>query len=248
MFICFVKTKDMETSTFSRIKERATKLFEGRMLHAGTVLEVRQWEPCTLIEIDLHLPEADMTLWAENIPYIKFKVADLTYRDYSPSGWDVETSTCTIFVDAAHNGPGSLWARNLQTGHHVSYLKIGITKHCPVGTSAIIGLGDESSLGHLLALQQTVIPDGRFSGAIVMANEGHRKLLGEYFRSPLQPVPRADAYGHHSLIEWLVNQHYSLDNTLFYLAGNNTMVDQLRKLLKQQGFASGQIKAQGFWS
>ncbi|OKS88532.1 siderophore-interacting protein [Mucilaginibacter polytrichastri] len=238
----------METSTLSKIKGRAAKLLEGRMLHAGTVLEVRHWQPCTMLEIDLHLPIADMAQWAENIPYIKFKVADFTFRDYTPSGWDAETCTCTIFVDAAHNGPGSLWARNLQKGDNISYIKVGVTRHCPLGTSTIIGLGDESSLGHLLALQQTVIPSGRFTGAIVMANEGHRKLLGEYFPSPLAPIARYDTYGHHSLIEWLVNQHYSLDNTLFYLAGNNTMVDQLRKLLKQQGYASGQIKAQGFWS
>ncbi len=248
MFLCYIKTKSMETSTLSKIKSTAAKLFEGRMLQVGTVLEVRQWEPCTIIEIDLHLPTTDMTAWVENIPYIKFKVADLTYRDYTPSGWDAETCTCTIFVDAAHNGPGSLWARNLQKGNTISYLKVGETRHCPIGTSSIIGLGDESSLGHLLALQQTVIPGGRFTGAIVMGNEEHRNLFGQYFKSPLKAIARHDTYGYHSLNEWLVNQQYSLENTMFYLAGNNVMVDQLRKLLKKQGYTSGQIRAQGFWS
>ncbi|NCD68680.1 ferredoxin reductase domain-containing protein [Mucilaginibacter agri] len=238
----------METSTLDRIKSKAARLIEGRLLHAGTVLEVRQWEPSTLIEIDLHLPETDMAHWSENIPYIKFKVAALTYRDYTPSGWDAETSTCTIFVDAAHNGPGSLWARGVQKGATISYLKVGETRHYPIGTASVIGLGDESSLGHMLALQQTVIPTGRFSGAIVIGNEGHRRLFGEYFRSPLQALARNDTYGHHSLNQWLISQQYSLDNTIFYLAGNNIMVDQLRKLLRQQGYHSGQIKAQGFWS
>jgi len=33
----------------------------------------------------------------------------------------------------------------------------------------------------------------------------------------------------------------------FYLTGNSTMVMQLRKILKQQGYSHNQIKGQGFW-
>ena len=235
----------METSTLNKIKQRAGKLFESR-LQTGNVLEVRYWEPCTLIEIDLHLPQIDMTEWSE-IPYIKFKVDTLTFRDYTPSGWDAETCTCTIYVDAAHSGPGSKWAGQLKKHDTVSYLKTGTTNQSPVATSAIVALGDESSMGHLLALQKMVVPHTRFSGGVVIGNEHHRKLFNEYFWTPLEPVPRRDVYGHHSLIEWVLNQRYSLDNTVFYLAGNNTMVAQLRKMLKGQGYPSGQIKVQGFW-
>jgi NADPH-dependent ferric siderophore reductase len=130
----------------------------------------------------------------------------------------------------------------------VSYLKIGSTQHNPVATSAVVALGDESSMGHLLALQKMVLPNTRFSGGLIIANEHHRKLFHEYFWSPLEPVARKDIFGHHSLMEWVLEQHYSLENTVFYLAGNNTMVAQLRKLLKHQGYPSNQIKVQGFWS
>jgi len=236
----------METSTFQKIRRKAGKLFENR-LQSGRVLEVRHWEPSTLIEVDLHLPFADIAQWNE-IPYIKFRVDDFTFRDYTPSGWDAETSTCTIYIDAAHNGPGSRWAQQLKKDDVVSYLKIGSTYHSPVATSAVVALGDESSMGHLLALQKMVLPHTRFSGGLVIGNEHHRKLFHEYFWSPLQPVPRKDIFGHHSLIEWVLEQQYSLENTVFYLAGNNTMVAQLRKLLKNQGYPSGQIKVQGFWS
>ncbi|SDP97748.1 NADPH-dependent ferric siderophore reductase, contains FAD-binding and SIP domains [Mucilaginibacter sp. OK268] len=236
----------METSTFQKIKRKAGKLFENR-LQSGRVLEVRHWEPSTLIEVDLHLPFADIAQWNE-IPYIKFRVDDFTFRDYTPSGWDAETSTCTIYIDAAHNGPGSGWAQQLKKDDVVSYLKIGSTDHSPVATSAVVALGDESSMGHLLALQKMVLPHTRFSGGLVIGNEHHRKLFHEYFWSPLQPVARKDIFGHHSLIEWVLEQQYSLENTVFYLAGNNTMVAQLRKLLKNQGYPSGQIKVQGFWS
>ncbi|MGY4539149.1 NADPH-dependent ferric siderophore reductase [Mucilaginibacter sp. UYNi724] len=238
----------METSTLSKLKRKAGKLFESRMLQTGTVLEVRPWNPSTLIEIDLHLPLADMSNW-EQVPYMKFRVDGFTFRDYTPSGWDAETHTCTIYFDAVHNGPGSKWARVLKKGDTISYMKkIGFTHHQPDKTSAVIALGDESSMGHLLALQKMVLPNTRFSGGVVIGEEEHRKLFNEYFWTPIEPVARKDVYGHNSLMEWVLNQHYSLENTIFYLAGNNTMVAQLRKMLKQQGYPSAQIKVQGFWS
>lgn len=238
----------METSTFTKLKLKAGELFESRLLQTANVLEVRRWSSSTMIEIDLHLPFTDMANW-DYIPYIKFKVDNFTYRDYTPSGWDAETRTCTIYVDALHNGPGSKWARQLKSNDTVSYIrKVGFTHHQPDQTSAVIALGDESSIGHLFALQKMVLPHTRFSGGIVMGNEEHRKLFHEYFWSPIETVARKDVYGHNSLMEWVVNQQYSLENTMFYLAGNNTMVAQLRKLLKQQGYPSAQIKVQGFWS
>ncbi|MET3502225.1 SIP domain-containing protein [Mucilaginibacter rubeus] len=237
----------METSTLHKLKRKAGSLFENQLLQSGRVLEVRHWEPSTMIEIDLHLPQADMQNWHE-IPYIKIKVDNLTYRDYTPAGWDAETSTCTLYIDAAHSGPGSKWAKQLQKNDTVRYLKIRSTRHAPAGTPAIIGLGDESSMGHMLALQQMVLPATRFSGAIVMADENHRGLFSEYFKSPLKPIERNDVYGHHSLIQWVMEQQYNLEHSVFYIAGNHTMVGELRKLLKLQGYPSSQIRIQGFWS
>ena len=238
----------METSTLHKIRKMAGQLLEPHLVQTGHVLEVRAWEPSTLIEIDLHLPLTDMANW-QQVPYIKFRVDHFTFRDYTPSGWDDETRTCTIYIDAVHNGPGANWARSLQKGDTVSYYKkIGFTHHSPVQTAAIIALGDESSMGHLLALQKMVLPQTRFSGGIVLGEEEHRNLFNKYFWSPIEPVPRKDIYGHNSLMEWVLQQGYSLEGTMFYLAGNNTMVSQLRKLLRQQGYPAGQIKVQGFWA
>lgn len=237
----------METSTLYKIKSKAGKFFENRVLQTARVLEVRHWELSTFIEIDLHLSSADMTQWNE-IPYIKIKVAEFTYRDYTPASWDAETCTCTLYIDTAHQGAGSNWARQLKKDDLVGYLKIRSTHQSPVSTSAVIGLGDESSMGHMLALQQMVMPSTRFSGAILLADQNHRKSFGEYFRSPLQTLPRNDVYGHHSLIQWVMEQQYDIENAFFYLAGNHTMVSELRKLLKHLGYPSGHIQAQGFWS
>lgn len=237
----------METSTLHKLKLKAGRWFEPQSLASGRVLEVRAWEPSTLIEIDLHLPEINMYKWTE-VPYIKFKVGPFTFRDYTPSGWDAETSTCTLYIDAAHNGAGSNWARNLTQGDKVSYLAVGTSRHSPESTPAVIALGDESSLGHVLALQQMVMPATRFSGAILMNSEKHRDFFGQYFPKSIQTISRDDVYGHHSLVQWVSSQDFSLDNTVFYLAGNNMMVSQLRKMLRLQGYHSTQVKVKGFWS
>jgi NADPH-dependent ferric siderophore reductase len=236
----------METSTLQKLKSKAARWFEPGDLNNGRVLEVRHWEPSTIIEIDLHLPGTDMQKWTA-VPYIKFKVDTFTFRDYTPSCWDAETSTCTLYIDAAHAGAGSNWARSLKKDDTVDYLKIGTSHQSPESTSAVIALGDESSLGHMLALQQMVMPSARFTGAVLLADEQHRNFFGRYFPSSIQTVARHDVYGHHSLVQWVAGQNFSLDNIVFYLAGNDMMVSQLRKLLKMQGYASGQIRATGFW-
>ncbi|QJD97857.1 hypothetical protein HH214_19230 [Mucilaginibacter robiniae] len=228
------------------IKRKAFDLLENRMLRTGNVLETRHWSSSALVEVDLHLPTDNMNNWNE-VNYIKCKVNDFTYRDYTPASWDSETQTCTLYIDTNHNGAGSEWAKNLQQGDAVHYLSIKSTRQTPVHTSAVICLGDESSIGHLLAMQQLAKPLTRFSGAVAISDEASRSLFKEYFTSSLQTVSKLDHYGHHALTEWLLQQTFHLENTIFYLVGNSTMVTQLRKVLKKFGYGSNQIKAQGFW-
>jgi len=236
----------MSNFTF-QFKKKAAEFLDTRISKIGRVLEVRKWEPSTLIEIDLHLPQTSMDDWNE-VPYMKCKVADLTYRDYTPSGWDAETQTCTLYIDAGHNGPGSLWAQQLTKGDNVTYIGTNSTRQAPTPTASVICLGDESSLGHLLAMQQLTMPQTRFTGAVVIGNEQNRNLFKEYFKSPLQPIPRSDIYGHHGLTEWLLQQTFALQNTFFYIVGNSTMVTELRKLLRKQGYSKNQMQCHGFWN
>ena len=236
----------METATIQKIKKTAGKLFEAKLLTEGRVLDVRFWAEQTIVEIDLHLPQLNMHKWTE-VPYIKFKVDTLTYRDYTPACWDAETSTCTLFINAAHNGAGSNWARGLKKDDTVGYIGAASSRQGAAEQKTIIALGDESSLGHMLALQQLTLPESAFTGAVVMNNDEHRREFSEYFKSPINAVQRKDEYGHHSLMEWILKQQHKVNDVVFYINGNNTMVAQLRKLLKLQGYASRQIKVHGFW-
>lgn len=236
----------METSIIQLIRKKAGSIIEPQILKTGRVLEVRTWSPATMIEIDLHLPHVNMYQW-QQIPYVKFRVDNLTYRDYTPTGWDAETSTCTVFINAAHSGAGSIWAKQLRRNDTIQYLKVGSIHQGADRTSAIVALGDESSIGHLLALQQITLPGTKFSGAVLMDDTQHREFFNKDLKSPIRPIARSEMYGHHTLMSWINTQHYDFRETVFYLIGNNVMVSQLHKLLNQEDIPSGNIKSQSFW-
>lgn len=232
----------METTILQGIRGMAGNM----ILKTGRVLEVRTWRPATMIEVDLHLPLVNMHQWQE-VPYIKFRVGNLSYRDYTPTEWDASTSTCTLFINTAHVGPGSLWARGLRRNDAIQYIKTGSTHQGIKAMPALTALGDESSIGHLLALQQMSSATTHFSGAVLIDDKQHRAFFDKSMKSFIQPIARNEMYGHHTLMRWIYTQQYPLRDTVFFLSGNNVMVSQLRKLLKQEGCSSANIKSQGFW-
>ncbi len=235
----------MKTHIIQRIKRKAGSLIDNHLVKTGTVLETRHWATKAMVEIDLHLPECGME-W-EQVQYIKCRVGQFTFRDYTPAGWDADTHTCTLYVDTRHEGAGAQWAKGLQKGDALEYIGISTTRHAPISGSTVIGLGDESSIGHLFALQQLTQDKAEFTGAVVIGGESSRTEFNEYFRTPLEPIERINGFGHHALLDWLTQQKHNLTNTILYLVGNSVMVDQLRRVLKTQGYSSSQIKAHGFW-
>lgn len=230
----------METSTIQKIKAAANRYTVDRFLNTGRVLDIRPWTGGTMTEIDLHLPDTNMHGW-KAVPYIKFKVADFAYRDYTPFGWDADTSTCSLLVDTGHDGPGTKWANALQVGDKVMYLPAESTKQIPHATDLVVGLGDSSSLAHLLALQQLTLPVSRFAGAAFLPSGVQRRLFQEYFKSPLQLLCNVGEVN-----EWITEQGYCAEHSHFYLTGHEGLVNKLRRQLKSTGHQ--QIKVKGFWS
>lgn len=230
----------METSILQKIKKKAGTFMELQLLKTGRVTEVRAWEGSPIIELDLYLPFADIKRWNE-VPYIKFKVGDLCFRDYTPFGWDAETASCSLLIDTAHEGPGTYWAKHLKAGDCVQYLKTESTHQSPHPTDFVVALGDASSLGHMLALQQLTLPVTRFDGAVLLDDPQTGQQFKDYFRSPVNTLTNRN-----ELIEWLVEQSYCSAHTWFYLAGNQYMVCELRRLLKSLGHPNIRIKE--FWS
>lgn len=212
----------------------------------ATVLGVRTWEPGSIREIDLHLPDCDMQDWT-SAQHIKCKVGRLAYRDYTPLGWDAGTSTCTLLIHTGHEGMGSSWARQLRTGDSVVYRGIGSSHHQPVEGRELVFLGDESAIGHFLALQQLAQPGSVIAGAVALSEAHHRQEFHEYYLGwQLEPVSkRADRRELEKWIEgWAPQEHR---DAVFYLAGHIPSVLRLRKLLRRKGFERSQVLTQGFW-
>lgn len=220
-------------------------------MKVATVLAVREWTPATLLEIDLHLPQCDMHDW-KGAQHMKCKVGPLTYRDYSLTGWDADTRTCTLIIDAAHQGPGSHWARSLKKGDAVDYLGIGSSHQGPVRGKHLVFLGDETAIGHFFALQQLAGDSAIICGAIAMAEKSHRSAFKEYYPGVgLEPLNKRNGSDFTALEDWIGSFNNdapdTIPDTMFYLAGQVSVVVGLRKALKKKGYSGSQVNAQGFW-
>src|ERR1700761_9194326 len=164
----------------NKLTQKAIALAETPFLRTRKVLAVREWEPRSIREIDLHLPDCDMSKWT-SAQHIKCKVGVLSYRDYTPSGWDSETHTCTLLIHAGHDGVGSHWAKALRPGDPITYRGVGSSHHQPSGDQSLCFLGDETSIGHFLALQQLAKPGVTIKGAIVLSEQHHQQEFHDYF-------------------------------------------------------------------
>lgn len=225
------------------LKKKALDLFEARFSKKGKVLDVRSWTPSTFYEVDLHLPGVDMDKWC-SVQHMKCKVADYVYRDYTPASWDAETQTCTLYIDASHDGDGSRWVANLKKGDDICYLGIGGTNAKPVDDARILCLGDSSCIGHFLALEQ-LAGKGNLMGALVIREEQHRKEFSSYFDTLLQAIPQQLSCNIENLHNWLKEQQWG-SKTVF-IAGNVPMVTGLKKKIKLLPDFDGAVKVQGFW-
>ncbi len=225
------------------LKRQALNLLEKTMLKTGRVLDVRFWNPATVCEIDLHLPDADMSHW-DSVQHIKMKVSDGEYRDYTPVFWDAETHTCSLIIDLDHNGPGSEWARNLQRESVVGYIGIGRTPHRPV-SGTMLGFGDTSAMAHLLALEYLAPSKSDIGGTICFRHPEHVQEFQQYFNSNFQPVAEDNLTYDDTWQHWLDN-HTLLGQTIF-VVGNIPSVTKFRSYLRKHFTFNGTIKAEGFW-
>jgi len=225
------------------IKRKALAILESGLLKNGAVLDVRTWNPATFVEIDLHLPEVNMDKW-DAVQHIKVKVAECTYRDYTPTLWDAETRTCTLLINSSQSGPGSQWASSIKKGDPFSYVGLGSTSHKPVPGKRMLFLGDSSSVGHFLALRQLAEGKAEIFGALSFIRESHCKEFSEYFGTGIQTI--LEKSWDFSLVSWLEKQH--LTNEIVYIAGHTPTAVALRKYLRQCTDFKGTIRLHGFWS
>ena len=218
------------------------------MKKQAIVLAVRTWEPGTVMEVDLRLPDCDMSHWDRAL-HLQCRVGRMVYRDYTPSGWDAETRTCSLLIHAAHDGPGSRWARQLKVGEMITYRGVESSHQIPVPGREMVFLGDETAISHFLALRQLAGSDARITGAVALSEPHHREEFDAYFPGwEVKAVQKDSAVDYGALGRWVegmaVSEHA---DSVFYLAGHHPAVSGLRRLLRQKGYGRDQVRVQGFW-
>lgn len=231
----------------NKLAHATVGILERTWLKTATVLAIREWDPATFFEVDLHCPDCDMSRWQE-VQHMKCKVGPLAYRDYTPSGWDAETRTCTLFIDAGHEGQGSRWVKGLKVGDKVSYTGVGSSHHQPVMGKRLVFLGDETTIGHFFALYQLAGKEAKVEGAIAIGHKHHQHEFSRYFSYVgLETLDKHGAGKYGRLEEWVGDRPADDMDAVFYLAGYSPAVVRLRRLLKGKGYGSDQVRAQGFW-
>lgn len=228
------------------LKKAVFNLMDKAFTQEGFVLAVRKWQPEMMYEIDLHLPEVDMTKW-KTIPRLKCKVAEYEYRDYTPATWDIEKRVCTMFIETEHNGPGSAWTKNLQPGDAILFAPAHAAQ-LPSKPGEILCLGDGSSLGHFLALKQLTNRKEYPFEAVIFLNENY--TIPDYFiyANPefnFVMMPGADSL---DALQQSSENKILTEYSSVYIAGYIPMVTGLRKIFKKNPYLNAKIFAHGFWS
>ncbi len=225
------------------IKDKAIGLLERRITKTALVLATRSWAANSFYEVDLHVPDADFD--KQGVQHMKCRVNQLTYRDYTIAMWDTETRTCTLFVDATHAGPGAAWVKYLKKNDTLSYLNVESHGYNNPANNKLLLLGDQSAVGHFLALQQLAAPGAYIEGAIVIPRVAHRTEFNAYYPDLNLHTLSAEDGSTQALARWM--EYRGIDNDMVFLAGNVHMVTALRQQLRVMGYGSKQIDAQGFW-
>ncbi|MCK7554433.1 siderophore-interacting protein [Chitinophaga sedimenti] len=216
------------------IKKAATSLLESAFAREGRILSVKSWQPDTVFELEVHFPEMSMSKWTTT-QHMKVKVAEGAYRDYTPTMWNAAKQTCTLVVDAVHDGPGSRWARRLRAGDALVHLGVASALDKPELDTPMFAMGDLSALGHFTALRQLAAGQ-----PVQIAVEAHAAGHESYLRE-LHVTPVASEA---ALLQWWRNQQAT--GGMVYLAGNMRSCINLRKTIKAEGF-NGRVRAHGFW-
>lgn len=219
---------------------------EKLFIKTGKVLGVRSWQNGTIHEIDIHLPSVDFEKW-DKAQSIKCRISALHYTDYTPSMWNFEEKSCTLYIDTSHNGQGSIWAKNQIEGNEFHYLKIEAEKHFPIEGKHLVFLGDQTGIGHFCALQQLASKDTKISGFITANDLQTAVTFSE--NCPWLPLQTSFNYSaiYKQTEDWLIQHQTEKENFVFYVVGSAELIVTLRRLLKNYGFNGSQIKSKGFW-
>jgi NADPH-dependent ferric siderophore reductase len=229
----------------TNLVKKAFSTLLDKISSPAEVLAIRTWKPGTMYELDLYLPTVDMGKWT-TIPRLKCRVDNekLEFRDYTPAIWNVSHRTCTLYIEAGHQGAGSSWIKRLCQGDSI-FVAHAHAEKLPAEQGKVLALGDGSALGHLLALKQLTSRLEHPLDACVALHENYQIPLGlRENNMDIDFCLTSDV--HATLTQWLNTRSLS-SYTSVYVAGNIKLVRGLRQQLKTHSGLQARLYVTGFW-
>jgi NADPH-dependent ferric siderophore reductase len=240
-----LKVRAQQGFSMANIISKAIFGLMEKALGYGEVVAVRRWNPATMVEADLYMPDIDVSEW-NTIKRLKTKVGECEYRDYTPALWDAQRGVCTIYAETGHQGTGSSWANNLKKGDTVLFAPAHATV-LPAQKGKILGLGDGSALGHFLALKQLTNRRDFPMDAVVFLTDNYqlpKKLVKE--NPEIQFIAGTPGNSLKALLSWTENNDLS-QYVSIYIAGNTSMVREAKKILRYKNEVSARLYSAAFW-
>lgn len=227
------------------LRKVADNLIES-ISSSGTITAIRAWQPATIYEVDVYIPSVNMQKW-NTIRRLKCKVSSLTYRDYTPANWNAYDNTCTLYVEAGHNGAGSHWVKHLTVGDNIQF---GPAHAAPLPARAgrILCLGDGSAMGHFMALHQLTDREQFPVETAICLHDTYKVPDTFVSKNPgFEMLMKPQRNSLNVLEQWVAQKELSA-YTSVYIAGQISMVSALRRKLKASPQVQARIYAHGFWS
>jgi NADPH-dependent ferric siderophore reductase len=181
---------------------------------------------------------------------VAIRVDDRNYRNYTPSFFDKQRGICDILFHLHGKGPGSALAARLSEGDTLRMSTPRGKYLYQADRDYHFFFGDETTLGLFRNLKDLVNEEGQnYIGVLELDDD--MKDVPDQLGLMVDTVCRTASHGAQA-----VDYINGLDPVLwdlwkrgaFYLMGNATSIQHVRKALKQRGVSSSQIITQPYWA
>lgn len=176
---------------------------------------------------------------------IEPRVSDTHMRHYNPSAYNAATGTMEMLIYLHGMGPGSAWAEKIQVGDKLNIMGPAMKIQGDNSLSKQVFLGDETTIGTFLFLQNSLTKGQTFTG--VTETELHLLHLNKTVGLNLPTAARTAQRGE-VLVQWLKENYEANQDALFYLLGHNASNLQLREYLKDKGVPNSRIAMRRYWA
>jgi len=182
---------------------------------------------------------------------VSFRVNENDHRNYTPSYFDPEKGICEIIFHLHGNGPGSAYIDNLKTGDELKIFSPRGREFYQKDKQFHIMFGDETAIGLFHSLMSAIKQKKQHYVGIVELDEENLTVaakigleLAPVLKSPQQPAKNTvDSL---NLLQTTLPEFFH--NGMFYLAGNTSSIQVLKKTLKEMGVNIKNIKTQAYWA